>query len=63
MAKKIQFESYLDNSKIILDKLMEPDIALDESLKLYKEGIAELKAAQDILEKTKLEYETLKINN
>jgi exodeoxyribonuclease VII small subunit len=63
MAKKKQFESYLDNSKIILDKLMEPDIALDESLKLYKEGIAELKAAQDILEKTKLEYETLKINN
>jgi exodeoxyribonuclease VII small subunit len=63
MAKKKQFESYLDNSKIILDKLMEPDIALDESLKLYKDGIAELKAAQDILEKTKLEYETLKINN
>jgi len=54
------FENYVEDSKKILEQLMKPDLPLDKSMQLYKDGLNQLKMAQDILEKTKLEYQELK---
>ena len=48
------FETKLDNAKIILEKLMDPEITLDASIKAYEEGMKELKRAQTMLEKAQL---------
>ncbi len=53
------FEKKIEKSKEILDKLMDPQIPLDSSMKLYKEGIKELKEAGKMLEIAKLEFEEL----
>ena len=53
------FESKVEAAKKIMDRLMDPEIALQESVKLYKEGMALLKEAGEILEKAKLEVETI----
>ena len=38
---------------------MDPEIALQESVRLYKEGMGLLKEAGEMLEKAKLEVETI----
>ena len=53
------FESKVEAAKKIMDRLMDPEIALQESVKLYKEGMALLKEAGEILERAKLEVETI----
>ncbi len=53
------FESKVEAAKKIMDRLMDPEIPLQESVKLYKEGMALLKEAGEILEKAKLEVETI----
>ena len=53
------FEKKIEISKEILEKLMDPSIALEESMKFYKEGIKELKEASKMLENAKLEFEEL----
>jgi len=53
------FEKKIEKSKEILDKLMDPEISLDNSMKLYKEGFKELKEANKMLELAKLEFEEL----
>ncbi len=53
------FEKKIEKSKEILDKLMDPQISLDNSMKLYKEGIKELKEANKMLELAKIEFEEL----
>jgi len=53
------FESRVEAAKKIMEKLMDPQIPLEESVKLYKEGMALLKEAGEILEKAKLEVETI----
>jgi exodeoxyribonuclease VII small subunit len=55
------FEKKIEKSKEILDKLMDPQISLDSGMKLYKEGIKELKEANKMLELAKLEFEELSI--
>ena len=45
------FEKKLDNSKEILEKLMNPEITLDESVKLYEKGLASIKEAQSNVHK------------
>ncbi|GEM_PF-122039 len=57
--KPNDFESKVEAAKKIMDRLMDPEIALQESVKLYKEGMALLKEAGEILEKAKLEVETI----
>jgi len=59
--KKRSFEDELEYSKEILDKLISPDITLNESLKLYEEGIKSIKKAQKMIEDAKLKIE--KISN
>ena len=44
------FESRLEEAKQILEKLMNPELTLEESVKAYEAGTQALKEAQKILE-------------
>jgi len=48
------FEKKLENAKMILEKLMDPDITLSESVKAYETGMKELHSAQAMLENAQL---------
>jgi exodeoxyribonuclease VII small subunit len=47
------FEEKLDHSKALLEKLMNPEITLEESVKLYEEGLKNIKEAQTLIEEAK----------
>ncbi len=54
--KELNFEKKIEKSKTILEKLMNPEITLSQSVALYKEGILELQDASRLLENAKLEF-------
>ncbi len=54
------FEAHLERSKVILEKLMNPEITMSESIAAYEEGMQELKIAQEMLEKAQLQVEEIK---
>ena len=63
MSKKSnEFESHLEKSKEILEKLMNPQITMSESIEAYESGMKELKAAQQMLEKAQLQVQEIKNN-
>ncbi len=47
------FEEKLEHSKALLEKLMNPEITLGESVKLYEEGLKNIKEAQTLIEDAK----------
>ena len=47
------FEEKLEHSKALLEKLMNPEITLEESVKLYEEGLKNIKGAQKLIEEAK----------
>ena len=51
--KNKTFEEKLDYSKELLEKLMNPEITLEESVKLYEEGLKNIKEAQILIEEAK----------
>ncbi len=53
------FEAKLQKSKELIDKLMNPDITLEESIKIYKEGLESIKEAQKLLEEAKLKVQEI----
>jgi len=53
----MSFEEKIKKSKEILDKLMDPEITLENSVKFYKEGLKELQEAQTLLEEAKSAFE------
>jgi exodeoxyribonuclease VII small subunit len=53
------FEDKIKQAKELLDKLINPEITLQESVKVYKKGIKELETAQKLLDDAKLEFEEL----
>jgi len=55
----VDFEKKLDSAKEVLEKLMDPELTLDASVKSYKEGMKTLQDAQSILEKATLEFEKI----
>ena len=57
------FEEKLEASKTILNKLMNPEITLEESLKLYENGLAQIKEAQKMIEEAKVKIETIEKNS
>ena len=57
------FEEKLETSKTILNQLMNPEITLEESLKLYENGLAQIKEAQKMIEEAKVKIETIEKNN
>ena len=52
----MNFEEKVDKSKTILEQLMDPEITLQMSVELYKEGMKELTEAQKLLEEAKIEF-------
>jgi len=59
LAKELGFEERVEAAKKIMEQLMDPEIPLEKSVKLYKEGMELLKEAGKILEKAKIEVETI----
>jgi len=51
--KEQSFEEKLAHSKELLEKLMNPEITLEESVKLYEEGLKNIKEAQTLIEEAK----------
>jgi len=57
--KNSTFERKLEVSKEILNRLMDPSITLEESIKLYEEGLKEIKLAQKMIEEAKVKIEII----
>ncbi len=57
------FEQKLEESKKILNQLISPNITLEESLKLYESGLAQIKEAQKMIEEAKVKIETIEKNS
>lgn len=57
--KSETFEQKLEESKKILNQLMNPEITLEESLKLYENGLTQIKDAQKMIEEAKVKIETI----
>jgi len=51
--KNETFEEKLAHAKALLEKLMDPEITLEESVKLYEEGLGSIKEAQKLIEEAK----------
>ena len=51
--KEQSFEEKLEHSKELLEKLMNPEVTLEESVKLYEEGLKNIKEAQRLIEEAK----------
>lgn len=60
MNQEETFENKLAKAKTILEKLMDPSIAMNESVKAYEEGMKELKEAEEMLEKAQLQVQVIK---
>lgn len=60
MAKN-DFEKKLENSKKILETLMNPEITLEESVKAYESGMKELQDAQKLLETAQIKIQEIKV--
>jgi len=56
------FEQKLELSKEILNRLMSPNITLEESIKLYEEGLTNIKEAQKMIEEAKAKIEIISKN-
>jgi len=57
--EELSFESKIEDAKKLLDKLLDPQITLQNSVKVYKEGMSKISEAQKLLDEAKLQYEEL----
>ena len=62
MKKEIKFEEALERLAEINEKLESKEISLDDSIKLFKEGLELSKLCQKKLDEAKLEIEKIEIN-
>lgn len=56
----IHFEDRIARIKEIIDKLNNTEITLKDGMKLYKDGVNEIKEAQKMLENAKNLYDEIK---
>lgn len=61
--KNSTFEEKLNHSKELLEKLMNPEITLEESVKLYEEGLKNIKEAQKLIEDAKTKISIIEQEN
>ncbi|PTB83877.1 exodeoxyribonuclease VII small subunit [Sulfurovum lithotrophicum] len=61
--KNETFEEKLEHSKALLEKLMNPEITLEESVKLYEEGLKNIKEAQTLIEEAKIKITVIEQAN
>ncbi|MBM31794.1 MAG: exodeoxyribonuclease VII small subunit [Chloroflexi bacterium] len=59
MSEKNNFELLLEKLEIIVRKLEEGDLSLEESKELFLEGVSISKKCKEILSETKLEIEDI----
>ena len=57
------FEEKLEYTKVLLEKLMSPDMTLEESVKLYEEGLKNIKEAQTLIEEAKTKITVIEQEN
>ena len=57
--KELGFEEELERSRKILERLMDPEITLEESVKLYEEGMESISRARKMIEEAKLKVEQI----
>ncbi|MBP1568947.1 MAG: exodeoxyribonuclease VII small subunit [Oscillospiraceae bacterium] len=62
MKKEIKFEEALERLAEINEKLESEEISLDDSIKLFKEGLELSKLCQKKLDEAKLEIEKIEID-
>ncbi|MBQ3531790.1 MAG: exodeoxyribonuclease VII small subunit [Oscillospiraceae bacterium] len=62
MKKEIKFEEALERLAEINEKLESKEISLDDSIKLFKEGLELSKLCQKKLDEAKLEIEKVEID-
>lgn len=60
MSNEETFETKITNAKAILEKLMDPALAMNESVKAYEQGMNELKIAEKMLEQAQLQVQIIK---
>jgi len=63
MMKNNTFEEKLAHSKALLEKLMNPEVTLEESVKLYEEGLKNIKEAQALIEEAKTKITVIEQDN
>jgi len=61
--KHTTFEEKLTYSKVLLEKLMNPEITLEESVKVYEEGLQNIKEAQMLIEEAKTKITIIEQSN
>ena len=62
MSKDIEessFENKIVEAQKLLEKLIDPEITLSNSVEVYKNGMKELEMAQKLLDDAKLEFKEL----
>ncbi len=60
MLEEESFEEKITNAKAILEKLMDPALPMNESVKAYEAGMNELKIAEKMLEQAQLQIQVIK---
>ncbi|HEX5329993.1 exodeoxyribonuclease VII small subunit [Sulfuricurvum sp.] len=60
MKSEESFETKITNAKAILEKLMDPSLAMNESVKAYEEGMKELRAAETMLQNAQMQIQIIK---
>lgn len=60
MSADESFETKITNAKAILEKLMDPALPMNESVKAYEEGMKELKVAETMLQNAQLQIQIIK---
>jgi len=53
------FENKIEESQKLLEKLIDPEITLSNSVEVYKNGMKKLEDAQKLLDVAKLEFKEL----
>lgn len=57
--KELSFEEKIEQAKKHLEKLIDPEITLSNSVEEYKKGMSELELAQKLLDDAKLDFKEL----
>jgi len=60
MSTNESFETKITNAKAILEKLMDPALPMNESVKAYEEGMKELRVAETMLQNAQLQIQIIK---
>ncbi len=53
------YEKRIEKAKALLEKIMDPEATMTQSVKDYKAGMEELQKAQKLIEEAKAEIETV----